>query len=169
MTTFGRNVNNSVKMPTQMQRQRPNRRVKQNIQNTRRFPGQKIKIKTREVSSRVRCWVITRYKKRTAGSYREFGIVGVSVAHGADDPHTPRPARDLLELRRRLSAHAQEPLPHQLRPRFHNRRRRHGPSGTQREPKTPRKLQRRRPTDRTFTTGELVNRTKEKKKKKRKK
>ena len=54
--------------------------------------------------------------------YRQLSIVGVAVRYCTDDPGSPSPASDLPELKRLLTADTQEPLPNQLRPRFH----RHG-------------------------------------------
>lgn len=63
---------------------------------------------------------------RPAGrSYRQVRVAAVAVGHGSDDPGPPAaPAAALPALGTRVLAgrHAQEPLPHQLRPRLH----RHG-------------------------------------------
>lgn len=62
--------------------------------------------------------------------YRQLCIVAVAVRYCTDDPGSPSPASDLPELKRLLTADTQEPLPNQLRPRFH----RHGLSQRVKKP-----------------------------------
>lgn len=76
--------------------------------------------------------------RRSARSYRQVRVAAVAVGHGSDDPRPPAaPAAALPALGTRVLAgrHAQEPLPHQLRPRLH----RHGRlcAGDERGPLLP--------------------------------